>query len=293
MKKIKLITLLVFLVSFSLSSFGQLSERVNSNSTFKYGTRPVAGNLAIFIGANMQDYKDLQNRWNWDAKHPMDSVKNILPLVSIRYYLSDENVFRFGINSRRQNIKIVGDIFKPELSDSLTEVKYQRTTSKIYINPGIEHHFIKSNLADVYLGASIPIGLVTEKQFDYAKGNGSYTSITKSRKSLSYGFEGFVGIQAFIADLPLSIGVELGSTALVIGGKKWKVEYKNVVSGGTSTSETYYIINLDDADKLDKSNPTELAFSNTISTSEYKKLKAKTSSIDGMARITLSYYFAK
>jgi hypothetical protein len=290
MKKIKLITLSVFLISISYFSYGQLSERVNSNSSFKIGTRPVQGNLGIFIGLNRQDFNDLANRWSFDnKKQPMDSVKNFLPIISLRYYISDDNAVRFGINSRRSNLKIKGTF--SERPDKLTELEYQRAKSYFYINPGFEHHFLKSNLADVYLGASIPIGVVSEKHDDFLKGGSDYSSRTASRLSISYGAELFFGIQAFIADLPLSIGLEVGTSALVISGKKWKVEYKNVsTSGGTTTttSETYYTLNLASDDIIDTSSPIY-----SYVNSNYKSLKAKSSTIDGMARITLCYYFGK
>lgn len=284
MKRIKLITLLALFVTISFYSFGQLSERVNSNSSFKYGTRPVQGNFGFYIGANIQDVKDLGNRWKLRDSDTA-RIKNLLPLVLLRYYISDNDVLRFGINSKRQNIRIAGDLFKPATQGDITELKVQRTSSLFFINPGIEHHFLKSNIADVYLGASIPVGYVTEKQTDYVKATVDYSSSIMSRKALSYGFQGFMGIQAFIADLPMSIGLEIGVAALVENGKKWKVEYKQVV-GGVPSSETYYAVNLDPEDRINPS--TSLP----VITSAYDRLSAKTSSIDGMARLTICYYFA-
>jgi len=294
MKKIKLITLSIFLISFSNWSFGQLSERVNSNSSFKLGTRPVEGNLGLFIGVNIQDFKDLENRWNLNSKHSIDSTKiqNVLPVISLRYYISDNNALRIGITTRRSNLKIVGSFNDPDQRpDKLTDLKFQKTKSDLYLNPGYEHHFLKSNLADVYFAATIPLGFVTEKYTEYLSGTSDYVSYVRSRVSLAYGMEAFFGIQAFIADLPLSIGFEVGTSALVTSGKKWKVDYKSVISG-TSTSETYYTLDLSTDDQNVISSSASSGISSVIY-SDYKDLKAKSASINGMARVTLCYYFGK
>jgi len=293
MKKNLLISLSAFLIFVSFNSFGQLSERVNSNSSFKFGTRPLEGNLGIFIGLNRQDFNDLANRWNIDnSKQPIDSIKNFLPVISLKYYISDDNAIRFGINSRRTNMKISGKFLNPDdRPDKLSEMEYQRSKSFFYVNPGYEHHFLKSNLADVYFAACIPLGMVSEKRDNYLKGSSDYTSDVMTRRSISYGGELFFGIQAFVADLPISIGLEVGTSALVIMGKKWKVEHKEVVTSGgttTSTNQTYYTQDLS-TDDLSRVDASFLPYVN----SDFSSLKAKTSTIDGMARITLCYYFGK
>jgi len=115
-----------------------------------------------------------------------------------------------------------------------------------------------------------------------------YSSFERSRFGFAYGFEGFFGVQAFVADLPLSIGLELGSSALGKLGKKWKVK-SNTVVGGVATNQTYYTLNLDNNDKID---PASLVGALT-QTNDFSKLNAKSFNVDGMARLTVSYYFNK
>lgn len=286
MKK-SFILLIIIALGFNFT-YAQLSDRVNSPSTFKIGTRPVAGNWGLVIAPSYQDFNDIINRIDGDDS---TNVKNVLPVIALRIYKSDNTVWRIGLRSKSSNLKISGDFFIPDSvwNGNLTELKYQRRQAELYITPGIEHHFSKSNILDVYLGACIPLGYVKENQTDYLRSTtADYVSYERTRFSFAYGFEGFIGVQAFVADLPLSIGVELGTTALGKLGKKWKVKYASKV-GTTTTDQTYYTLNLDNDDQIDPLSVAGLA----AQSGTFEKLHAKSFGIDGMARLTLSYYFNK
>ncbi|NJM14665.1 MAG: hypothetical protein HC896_04140 [Bacteroidales bacterium] len=56
-----------------------MSDRVNSPTTFKTGTRPVFGNMGITIGTS---YQDLSNIFDDNKDY------ETLPLVSFKYYLT-------------------------------------------------------------------------------------------------------------------------------------------------------------------------------------------------------------
>jgi len=283
----KLFYALLIMVLGVNSTFAQLSDRVNSPSTFKIGTRPVAGNWGLVFAPTYQDFSDMTNRI--DGKDSTD-VANVLPIIALRMYKSDNFVLRIGIRSKTHNLKISGTL-DPTLNGGYTDLKYQRRKAELYITPGAEYHFSKSNILDIYVGASIPLGYVKDNQTDYMRNStalATYSSFERTRFSLAYGFEGFFGVQAFVADLPLSIGLELGSTALGNLGKKWKVQSYNVTAG-VSTSQTYYTLNLDSKDQID---PTSVVGPIT-QTSAFSKLTAKSFGIDGMARLTISYYFNK
>ena len=219
------------------------------------------------------------------------AVVNVLPVIALRMYKSDNLVLRIGIRSKTKNLKLAGTVLAPTTGGNyITELKYQRRNAELYITPGFEYHFSKSNILDVYLGASIPIGYFKENQTDYMRESdltGFYSSVERKRFGLAYGFEGFVGIQAFVADLPFSIGVELGSTALGKLGKKWKVDSYSV-AGGVATTQSYSTVNLDPNDVIDAT-----AVGALVQLEHFSKLTAKSFYIDGMARITLSYYFNK
>jgi hypothetical protein len=269
-------------------TYAQLSDRVNSPSTFKIGTRPVAGNWGVLFAPSYQDFKDIINRI--DGNDSTD-VTNVLPVIALRIYHSDNVVYRIGLRSKSHNLKIAGDFFLPDslANGNLTELKYQRRTAELYITPGAEYHFSKSNILDVYLGLTVPLGYVKENQTDYLRStSANYQSYERSRLSFVYGLEGFIGLQAFVADLPLSIGLEVGTTALGKLGQKWKVKYSSKV-GNTLTDQEYYTLNLDDNDQIQPTDVVGVIAQN----STFEKLHAKTFGIDGMARLTLSYYFNK
>jgi len=270
-------------------TFAQLSDRVNSPSTFKIGTRPVAGNWGLLFAPTYQDFSDMINRI--DGKDSTN-VANVLPIIALRMYHSDNVVYRIGIRSKSNDLKISGTVVPPTGGGSyVTDLKYQRRHAELYLTPGMEYHFSKSNILDIYLGASIPLGYYKENQTDYMKRSDQtidYSSFERSRFGFAYGFEGFFGVQAFVADLPLSIGLELGTSALGKLGKKWKVK-SNTVVGGVATNQTYYTLNLDNNDQID---PASLVGALT-QTNDFSKLNAKSFNVDGMARLTVSYYFNK
>ncbi len=269
-------------------TYAQLSDRVNSPSTFKIGTRPVAGNWGVVFAPTLQDFSDISSRI--DGKDSTNSA-NVLPIIALRMYKSDNLVLRIGIRSKTKNLKIGGTVLAPTTGGNyITELKYQRRNAELYITPGAEYHFSKSNILDVYVGACIPLGYFKENQTDYMRESdltGFYSSVERKRFGLAYGFEGFIGIQAFVADLPFSIGLELGSTGLGKLGKKWKVDSYSV-AGGVATTQSYYTTNLDANDVID---PTIVGAA--VQVEQFSKLTAKSFYVDGMARLTLSYYFVK
>ncbi len=269
-------------------TYAQLSDRVNSPSTFKIGTRPVAGNWGVVFAPTLQDFSDISSRI--DGKDSTNSA-NVLPIIALRMYKSDNLVLRIGIRSKTKNLKIGGTVLAPTTGGNyITELKYQRRNAEFYITPGAEYHFSKSNILDVYVGACIPLGYFKENQTDYMRESdltGFYSSVERKRFGLAYGFEGFIGIQAFVADLPFSIGLELGTTGLGKLGKKWKVDSYSV-AGGVATTQSYYTTNLDANDVID---PTIVGAA--VQVEQFSKLTAKSFYVDGMARLTLSYYFVK
>jgi hypothetical protein len=82
----------------------------------------------------------------------------------------------------------------------------------------------------------------------------------------------FVGLQAYIADLPLAIGLEYGISSRVDLGLKYKNEY--TTEQGTTI----------------KYSPTN-NFKYLEGSSSYSNLKARKGGIGNQIRLTLSYYF--
>ncbi len=264
MKKTKqfIIPALVF-VFLTSTAFAQLSDRVNSPSTFKIGTRPVAGNLGINIATSYQDINKILNNTNFET----------LPIVSVRYYIMNDLVVTGGVKWNADRTIVKGDV-DSDISIGTTSFYEDRDiTSRFMLSPGIEKHFMSSNILDVYVGGRLPLGVVTDiSQFDQEFDNGDYTYSTQSKRSFVYGLDGFVGLQAFIADLPMALGCEVGLSLFAYANAKTKNVNESSI-GGTTNDQTFYTTNLD-----------PIGYS-------YSKLNARESEIKTDLRITLSYFF--
>jgi hypothetical protein len=260
-----LIVLLFFAVS--LTGYSQLSDRVNSPSTFKVGTRPLQGNYGLYFGLA---YNEIEYWFDHDLTYTG------LPIISLKYYLTDNNVIRIGIQTSRTSEKAKGTVDPLINGSGITEKNSVDVNSKFLFSPGFEHHFTSSNILDVYVGALLPFGWKSEEYVnDESYTGGNYNKYTRSYMSLTYGYEAFVGVQAFVADLPLAVGLDFGVAGLGHLGTKYKHEVKSKV-GAVTTNQTFY-----------STDPNRFAGVG------YKDLKASDSKFQGNIRITLTYYFKK
>jgi hypothetical protein len=266
MKKcLPLIVLLFFAVS--LTGYSQLSDRVNSPSTFKVGTRPLKGNYGLYFGLA---YNEIEYWFDHDLTYTG------LPIISLKYYLTDNNVVRIGIQTSRTSEKAKGTVDPLINGSGITEKNSVDVNSKFLFSPGFEHHFTSSNILDVYVGALLPLGWKSEEYVnDESYTGGNYNKYTRSSFSFTYGYEAFVGVQAFVADLPLAVGLDFGVAGLGHLGTKYKHEVKSKV-GAVTTNQTFY-----------STDPNRFAGVG------YKDLSASDSKFQGNIRITLTYFFKK
>ncbi len=278
--------LAILAMTFSNNVEAQLSDRINNPSTFRIGARPVAGNFAFYIGMELDQFGDLFN----------DSVDvtSAIPLINVRYYKSDDLVIRGGIVMWKKKRTLEGEIDTlavgptnlgatgPQGFGSFYEHKEVEAYTLVHI--GLEKHFKASNMIDGYVGASIPFGYSRGSEYTShgADGTADFRKVTASRFSLVYGIEMFVGVNMFIADLPLSIGTEVGIKGIGLTGNK----FKHTVEGsaaGVSYSGEYFTNNIDDlADAAAQTDADGIQFSS---------LKARSFDTQSMIRFTLSYYF--
>lgn len=270
MKLLKVISFATLFVTTASISFAQLSDRQNNPGKFKIGTRPVAGNLGVMIGGSMSDLQ---------AAFGGDSTKNTLPLLVFKYYKKDDMVWRLGLKINKKS-KVRAGSADTSLLSNITRRDSSSMSSEFLLYPGIEKHFLNSNIFDAYLTASIPLGFLretAEDNTDYVNPitlTNDYTRHSMSKFSFAYGIEASFGIQAFIADLPLALGLEMGLSGIGYRGEKFKNEDESSVAN-VSTSQTYYTY---------KDDPMNV---------RYKKLKSNSYEMKGTVRLTLSYYFAK
>ncbi|MAY83920.1 MAG: hypothetical protein CMP59_07285 [Flavobacteriales bacterium] len=275
--------LLASLITFDAEA--QLSERINNPSSLRIGTRPVEGNFGFFIAVELDQFEDL-----FDEK---TTVEEAIPLINVRYYMRDDLALRVGLSSWKKSRTLEGEIDNvtdpndpnpgPQGVGDYTNIKEVDAYTLLHL--GIEKHFKASNLLDGYIGLSLPLGYTRGSAF-ISQGvdgaNPDYENIEVSRFSFVYGAELFVGTNAFIADLPLAVGVELGLKGLGIRGDKFKTEYEGR-SGGVDYSGEYFTNNIDDFD-----DPFFQAEADRL---EFSSLKARSFDTQALIRFSISYFF--
>lgn len=265
MKKIHIVVL-VLLVFCTTSLFAQLSDRVNSPSTFKVGTRPVMGNYGLFFGLA---YNELEYWFENDLEY------NGLPIVSLKYYATDNNVWRIGFQTSTTKEILKGTVDPFVNGGTLEEKKLIDNTSRVTFYPGYERHFTSSNILDVYMGVLVPFGwnrdkFVDEESYD----NNDYDNYSRTRTSITYGLEAFVGVQAFVADLPLALGMDFGAAAMGHLLNRYKHDISTRV-GFATTEQTFYTVD------------------DTGGGTRYESLNNRDYQLQGNIRLTLTYFFKK
>ena len=247
--KVLFVAFLIALGS-ALTANAQLTTGVSSSKTIRTGNRAEAGDCGIYAGATLNLY---------DGVTP-------LPLINFKYMSSDNFEMRIGLEAARTKEKLAGDIRQGENTITRDDQKYGNSTLMLY--PGCAYHFSKLNILDVYVGAELPLGWNASTSSTTST---DYTSKT-TKRSFVLGLGAFIGLQAYIADLPLAVGVEYGLSSRLDTGLKYKNEYTT----NNQTTITY--------------SPTN-NFQHIHGNDVYDKLKARKGEIGGQIRLTLSYYF--
>ncbi len=254
----------MFVAMFSTTnSFAQISTAEPTVSVFKTGNRPKAGTYGIFFGMSYTDFTILMDE---------DVTFEGFPLVNLKYYATNNVELRLGLNFQGTSQKYSGEYEYEEYSevkaDMVTKTEdFSQTVSNRnnYFSPGFAYHFSNKNLLDVYAGATIPIGWSSNTTM-YEVGETYY----KTKQSpFILGLGGFIGLQAFIADLPFSIGVEYGLSFL----KEFGNDTTKVTMKSENDEQTYYT-------------SSELSLSDS-----YESLSSKKGTTTNDVRVTLSYYF--
>ena len=224
------------------------------------------GNYGLFFGIA---YNELEYWFDNDLEY------NGLPIVSLKYYRTDNTVWRIGFQTSTKNKVLSGKVDPLINGTILTDRKIVENTSRFTVYPGLEHHFTSSNLMDVYMGTVIPFGWDREKNVDNSEYNtGDSDEFSLTRTSLTYGLEGFVGVQAFVADLPLALGVDFGAAIMGHLFDKYKHTIKSEV-GTLVTDQTYYTID------------------DTGLGTKYESLSRRDFQLQGNIRLTITYFFKK
>jgi hypothetical protein len=124
---------------------------------------------------------------------------------------SDNIEYRLGIEWWKKSTSSKDKRGDKSIESSLSE-------SSFMFYPGLAYHFNNKNLLDVYVGGELPIGIAGAS---YDTGD-----TDEGATNFRVGLGAFIGLQAYLANLPIALGVEYGiSTQL------------STVSNGTLTQD--------------------------------------------------------
>ncbi len=238
----------------------QITTGEPTSKVIRTGNRAQAGDFGFYVGASTTMFKNI-----------FDGDVEIvpLPLLNLKYMATDNFEIRVGLETYRLNEQLSGtqDLTAMEMGIASIENKRSQTTFMLY--PGFAYHFSRLNILDVYFGVELPLGWDNST---YSSVQSIYSSST-TKRSFVLGLGAFIGFQAFIADLPIALGLEYGfSTRLDTG-----LKYKDVVTDENGMTMTSY-------------RPSE-DFKNIPQDSPFIDLKARRGELGGQLRLTLSYYF--
>ena len=228
----------------SFAAMAQLSTGKSTSSKIRTGNRAQEGDFGLYIGANVLDFSPL-------------------PLVNLKYMGTDELEFRLGIELKKNFDYDKGD------QTSGKTVQNRETDVENAIYPGVAYHFSNSNILDVYVGAELPLGYGRINDTQKFDGDDNYR--IKSKFAYNIGFGGFVGLQAYIANLPLAVGLEYGIFSRYDFGMKYKIREK--ASAGS--------------DEVVRYAKTDTWIGN------YDKLSVRKGSVENQVRVTVSYFFTR
>ena len=229
----KIVLTLTAVVFVATSAFSQLSQRENDESTFKIGTRPASGDMALTFGMDITGGGGI-------ADLPILNQLASGDLLTFRYYMSKDLAIRAGIKLYKDAEALKGDEVNIATNDFVASYEYKTVSREYIIAPGIEKHFSSSNIFDVYAGGDLYIGLGKElnvQNEEYA--NGDYDNNESKSTNMILGAGGVVGFNIFIAQLPISLGFEYGLNMKWSNEGKTKVTVDQSIAGVTASQEYY------------------------------------------------------
>lgn len=203
----------------------QLSTRENQDTRYKFGGRPVAGDMALVFGIALGgDNVDFQ-----DGSAETNTAWNRLGrgnLLTFKKFIDNDFAIRAGIRLQRDSRAIKGEVDSTEfIQADLAEFEYKESTREYMLAPGIEKHFSNSNIFDVYTAADLYLGFGKDKDVTSVTNRRGQTSAeTATTPYTMVGLGGVIGVSAFVVDLPISVGLEYGIGAFWKLGDRTKVE---------------------------------------------------------------------
>lgn len=254
----------------------QLSTRENQDTRYKFGGRPVAGDMALTFGIT------INNTEIGGMPVPAWNAFSRGNLITAKKYIQDDVAIRAGIALHRNSRSFSGDVDSiPGQQWTATAYEYRASDREYFLVPGIEKHFSSSNIFDVYTAGDLFLGFGRNKSITSETNTDSQTnSTTRTTPYTIVGLGGVIGVNVFVLDLPLSVGVEYGLSAFWMMGNKTKVEVEQF----NGTSYEYYTVE-------DATNPDGTPF--VGNGAQYSDAKQKYMRMDSndQVRLVLNLYF--
>ena len=186
-----------------VTATAQITTGKSSAQVVRTGNRAEAGNFGLYLGATADMFRNLVNIDEAELK--------ALPLINFKYMVNDNVEARLGLEWWTMS---TGNKVSGENASGDYKTKHKNKETSKYFYPGIAYHFSNSNLLDVYVGAELPIGWESTVVKDFADSEAlDYNTKTVTR-DFNIGLGAFVGLQAYVANLPLAVGVEYGISSL-------------------------------------------------------------------------------
>ena len=210
MKKV----LLAFAILCGIAAQAQISTGESTAQVIRTGNRADKGDFGLYLGLTSDIVKGVFEK---------DASFSALPLINLKYMVTDKVEARLGFewwakNTSASNVD----------EDHEWVSKDVNKENNIMFYPGIAYHFNRSNILDVYVGGELPIGGAGISQYmkynndEEENEHGHYTAT-----QFNVGLGAFIGLQAYICNLPLAIGLEYGVSCL----------YSHVQNGRFSTED--------------------------------------------------------
>ncbi len=179
-------------------SQAQISTGESTSQVVRVGNRAEKGDLGLYLGATTTMFKNIGSSTDFKA----------LPLINLKYMCTDKVEARLGI-----------EWWKDSNTTEYDGGKTSEKESSMLFYPGIAYHFAKSNILDVYVGGELPFGWgskggETEYEYEDVDGNVKTESEEASTSTFNIGLGAFIGIQAYVCNLPLAIGLEYGVSTM-------------------------------------------------------------------------------
>jgi hypothetical protein len=268
--KQKILLLFIFVSCFSYVSMAQLTTGKSTANVIRNGNRASAGDFGLYFGVTSDIFH--LNSIDDDFGDGADVTNYILPLVNLKYMATDNIEYRLGIEFNKKSALAKGSDEVGNKSYDFSQ-KYTNVENSIY--PGIAYHFSKDNLLDVYVGAELPLGY--KRNTWKVEDESIEETLSTTSFAYHFGLGAFIGVQAYVANLPVAIGFEYGISSLFDFGLKNKTK----LTQGKTTTTSY---------ETDFSGKEHLLGGNNFDATG-DELTVRTGEVGNQIRFTLTYFF--